>query len=163
MTREALLAKFDSIRTWKKDGVEAPHKTLVLLMALAKAQAGTRWLSFTTVNEPLKRLIERFGKDRASYGVEDPFWRLKNDKGGFWEVRNAPTDRLQEADAPTEQELLDWDAKAGFTQDVYDALRQNPQWVIDVAEAVYGEHPTGSSREEVFRAVGLSISIPETQ
>ena len=163
MTREALLKRFVSIRTWKKEGLEAPHKGLVLMMALAKVQAGTRWLSFTTVNEPLKKLIERFGKDRASYGVEDPFWRLKNDRGRFWEVRKVPPDRLRDMAPPTEDELLEFRAEAGFTDEVYTELRQNPTWVVGLANAIYDAHPIGDAREEVFRAVGLSTSIPEPQ
>lgn len=157
MNHGTLLQKFAHIRTWKKEGLEAPHKAFVFLSALANVQRGSRWLSFRTMNEPLKRLIERYWEDRQTQLANEPFWRLRNDKGQFWEVRgNVPAGRLRDIDAPTEQELLDWDAKAGFTQDVYDALRQNPQWVIDVAETVYGEHPVGSSRDEVFRAVGLS-------
>lgn len=155
MTREALFKRFDRIRTHKKDDFEAPHKALVLLMALAKVLAGTRWLSFATVNEPLKKLIERFGKDRASYGVEDPFWRLKNDRGRFWEVRKVPPDRLRNIAPPSEDELLDFGAEAGFTDEVHSALRQNPTWVISLANAIYDAHPVGDSREEVFKAVGL--------
>jgi putative restriction endonuclease len=163
MTREALFKRFDGIRTWKKEGLEAPHKGLVLMMALAKVQAGTRWLSFATVNEPLKKLIERFGKDRASYGVEDPFWRLKNDRGRFWEVRKVPPDRLRNIAPPSEEELLDFGAEAGFTEEVYNTLSQNPRWIVDLAKKIYGDHQVGDSPEEVFRAVGLLTSIPQTQ
>ena len=57
MNREAMLRRFDGIRTYRRGGYETPHKALVLLYALAKVQAGTRWLAFRAVNEPLKKLI----------------------------------------------------------------------------------------------------------
>jgi putative restriction endonuclease len=158
MNQESLLQRFAHIRTWKKEGFEAPHKALVLLMALAHVQRNARWLSFRAVDGPLKGLIEQFGQGTATGNPEEPFWRLKNDSGLFWEIRgNVPAARKGDSDAPTGQELLDWNAEAGFTDDVYEALRQNPRWVVDLAEAVYGAHPVGNSREEVFRAVGLKL------
>ncbi len=159
MTHEALLARFAHIRTWKRDGFEVPHKTLVLLLALAKVQRGIRWLSFRTIDEPLKRLIEQFGEERHFYFPEEPFWRLKNDKPHFWDIRNVHAGILQDIDPPGELELCEWDAQAGFTDDVYDALYRNPQWVLDVAQAIYSAHPVGGSREDVFRAVGLKAGV----
>lgn len=155
MTHEALLARFAHIRTWKRDGFEPPHKTLVLLLALANARRGIRWLSFRTIDEPLKRLIERFGDRKHFYFPEEPFWRLKNDKPRFWDVMNVPLSFQQDADPPAEMELREWDARAGFTDDVYSVLQRNPEWVLDLAEAIYSAHSIGGSREEVFRAVGL--------
>jgi hypothetical protein len=38
-----------------------------------------------------------------------------------------------------------------------DALRQNPQWVLDLANAIYAAHPVSPSRAEVFRSVALSL------
>jgi|WetSurMetagenome_2_1015567.scaffolds.fasta_scaffold46647_3 hypothetical protein len=152
MTRRELFSKFDKIRTYRK-GSEAPHKALVLFMALAKVQSKTRWLSFPEV----QKLIERFGQT----GAHDPFWRLKNDRGHFWEVRKVPPDRLRNTAPPSEEELLDFGAEAGFTEDVHTALQQNPAWVVSLANAIYDAHPVGTSREEVFRAVGLSTSIPK--
>ena len=149
MTREELFSKFDKIRTHRR----APHKALVLFMALAKVQSNTRWLSFPEV----KKLIERFGQD----GAHDPFWRLKNDRGRFWEVRKVPPDRLRSVDPPSEEELLDFGAEAGFTEEVYNALSQNPRWIVGLAKKIYGDHQVGDSPEEVFRAVGLSSDPPD--
>jgi hypothetical protein len=156
MTLETLLKKFDYIDTWKQDDYEKPHKAITLLYALAQFQARTHQLRFSAVEEPLRKLIGDFDRPTGSCQCVDPFWRLKNDTGHFWELRgNVPADRLLEINPPARRDLLKWKVSAEFTGEIQKALRENPQWVVELAEKIYRDHPVGTSREEVFKAVGL--------
>jgi putative restriction endonuclease len=163
MTLETLVERFGEVRTWKKDGVEAPHKPLLLLMALAKLQVGVRELSFVAVNEPLKKLIGKFGPQRTEYHSEFPFWRLKNDKG-IWELHgNEGFEHLLNRDQLTEDELLQYNVRGGFTHDVFEALKRNPDWVIEVARAILSAHFRGNLHKDIVRAVGLSLNPDRTR
>ena len=91
-TREALLEAFAGVRTFAKKTQRAPHKHLLLLIALARVQRGEpRWIPYPVVLADLGELLARY----SPFGrrtPENPYWRLRNDKGPLWEVRG--TDEL---------------------------------------------------------------------
>ncbi len=158
ITLTMLLDRFGRIKVWKKDGVEAPHKPLLLLLALAKLQVGVRELPFAAVNEPLKKLLERFGPDRSLYHSKFPFWRLKNDKG-IWELHgNEGFERLLDRDQLTEDELLQYEVRGGFPHDVLEAFRRNPDWVVEVARAILSAHFRGDLHKDIVKSVGLTLN-----
>lgn len=68
--------------TWSKGSVRAPHKPLLLLLAIGAWQNG-RQLDWATVKKELGDLLDRFStsnRNKASH----PFIRLQND--GLWHV-----------------------------------------------------------------------------
>jgi hypothetical protein len=150
MNKYELRERFRELSIYTNSGYKAPHKPLVLFKALAQVQHGPRWLPYSMVKE----CLAQFGKD----GANDPFWRLKNDPGLFWEVQGAvPAQRRGDIDAPTELELVDWRAEAGFTEDVRNVLLQNRKWIGDLAKFIFDEHTKGFAQEEMFRAAGLDL------
>ena len=79
------LDKIRGLRVWERRGERAPHKPLLLLLALAKAQQGfPRLLPWNDIEVELARLLEDFGPTRLSNHPEYPFWHLRNDE--LWEV-----------------------------------------------------------------------------
>src|SRR5437763_873518 len=86
LTGEQILDGFRSIRSWVRGDQRAPHKSLLLLIALAAVQRGVRWMSYTDLEPRLKQLLSDFGPHRTMSHPEYPFWRLRND--GLWEVQH---------------------------------------------------------------------------
>ncbi|HJN77839.1 MAG TPA: hypothetical protein QGF58_28240, partial [Myxococcota bacterium] len=86
-----VLDLFRNLKVWKKGDQRAPHKPLLVLMALARLQGGgERLWSFEDINPLLHELLVEFGPgDRKSVHPEYPFWYLRND--GVWEVPDAAT------------------------------------------------------------------------
>ena len=88
MTTKEIIKLFENISVWKRASERAPHKPLLLLMALANCQRrGKRLIPFAEIDGTLRRLLVDFGPYRKSYHTEYPFWRLKND--GIWQLERA--------------------------------------------------------------------------
>lgn len=86
MPDDAVLRVFRSIRSWVRHDQRAPHKALLLLIALAQIQRdGGRWLSYPELEPKLRNLLSQFGPPRRTQHPEHPSWRLRND--GIWEIR----------------------------------------------------------------------------
>ena len=57
-----LLERFRAIKTWKRGDQRAPHKPLLILMALGRIQQGEdRLVPFQDMEEPLETLLRRYG------------------------------------------------------------------------------------------------------
>lgn len=81
-TQEVLEA-FDGIRRAQNDGRYAPHKPLLILLALARVQRGDqRMAAFTELEPRLKALLMEFGPSKSADRRHLPFWHLGTDKQG---------------------------------------------------------------------------------
>ena len=70
---------------WKRGGERAPHKPLLLLLALGRVSRGReRLVRYEELEPPLRQLLKRFGPRRRLIGPEFPFWHLQTD--GLWEI-----------------------------------------------------------------------------
>ena len=59
---DRILARFRELNVWRRGEERAPHKPLLVLLALAKLQAGApRLTPFDEVENPLSQLLEDFG------------------------------------------------------------------------------------------------------
>jgi hypothetical protein len=77
MTRaDNLITRFRKLNVWKRGGHRAPHKPLLILLALGKiGKSGTsRMNRFDEISEPLARLLVEFGPQRQTNHPEYPFW-----------------------------------------------------------------------------------------
>ena len=98
---EDLLERLRSVAVWTQGGKRAPHKPLLLLLALASVQRGEeRLTSYDDLHERLEQLLINYGPPRQSQHPEYPFWRLQND-GEFWEIpeREAAIEELRKLKA----------------------------------------------------------------
>ena len=85
MNREEFLTALDNLNVWKRGGVRAPHKPLLLLLALGRlSQDENRLVRYEDVEARLRQLLERFGPPRQVTHPEFPFWHLQTD--GIWEI-----------------------------------------------------------------------------
>ena len=84
---DALLQRFQNLNVWRRRGERAPHKPLLILLALGRLQSSDqRLMPFDQIEETLAGLLEEFGPPRTSPHPELPFYHLKND--GVWEIED---------------------------------------------------------------------------
>ena len=156
MTPDALRARIDGVATWRRGGQRAPHKPLLLLLALARFAGGEERLPFSAVEAPLRGLLRDFGPARAGYHPEYPFWRLQND--GLWQLGGTAglVRRASNAD-PTLASLRAADPVGRFPDDMAALLRARPECIAELAEAVLAAHFPDTLHGEILAAVGLDL------
>ncbi len=103
----------------------APHKPLLLLIAIAQLLQGKRDLSYTEVESQLRPLLEAYAPSvRGRHQPELPYWHLQTD--GLWVVPVPETLARQAGGFPRMDGLR---LSAGHLPDnVANALLESPPW-----------------------------------
>jgi putative restriction endonuclease len=156
MTRDEVIAAFDSIRVWQSGDRRAVHKPLLMLLALSRVNDATPQLMDWNDAEPLlKGLLEEFGPDGSSNTRHYPFWHLQTD--GLWLLQGPPAILSRPPGAaPTLTELRHHRVSGGFTPKIYNALKADPDLIALIAQRIVDSHFPETIRGDVLDAVGLS-------
>lgn len=157
MTRDDFLRRVAGINVWKRDGERAPHKPLLLLLALGRVQRGERRLAGygDEIADDLKSLLRRFGPPRSVPHPEAPFARLPNDD--LWEVvADEDLDRIKGKGGVTHRQLIDRAAAGGFSRSDQQLLLADPRLVEEAARELLAGHFEPSLHNDIRDAVGLS-------
>lgn len=153
-----LLERLERIKRWARGDERAPHKPLLLLMALSRIQRGEeRLVAFSDLEYDLRALLEAFGPSRKSHHPEFPFWHLQSD--GLWEIpgRELLTPKKGGA-SPTAGTLRENEAAGGLPER-YDALlRRKPGLVATAARSILSAHFPESLYDDLVAAVGLDLA-----
>jgi putative restriction endonuclease len=155
MTAAELIEKFRKVTMWKRGGVRAPHKPLLILLALGRvAQNKPRLMRFSEIEKPLRQLLMDFGPRRQSYHPEYPFWYLCNNK--IWEVERAGQMSLKKNHREPRIEDMR-DGNGGFLPDVYRLLENHPGVLKEAASDILKANFPDSLHDDILGAVGLSL------
>lgn len=160
MTREDFLRRVDEIKLWRHGNERAPHKPLLLLLALGRVQRGEKRLATYSneVAKDLKGLLRRFGKPRSVAHPEAPFARLRGDD--LWEVvADADLDRIKGKGGITHRQLVDHAAAGGFKEPDQRMLLADPELIEQAARRLLGRHFPPSWHDSIRDAVGLARSV----
>jgi putative restriction endonuclease len=85
MTAEQILKAFDSIRVWQRGDRRAPHKPLLILLALGRLARGEKpQMEYSEIEGKLGSLLEEFGPSGSNASRNYPFWHLATD--GLWKL-----------------------------------------------------------------------------
>ena len=152
--QDEVLRQIAALNVWKRGEERAPHKPLLILLALGRLNK--RMALFEDLQGPLRELLEEFGPPRKSVHPEYPFFWLKTD--GLWET-DEPTGLTKRKSGanPLKSELIRHAVKGGFPAPIYEAFRRNPLLVRQVAHALLAAHFPPSIHEDILSAVGLDL------
>lgn len=154
-----LLSHFQNINTWKSKGTRAPHKPLLMLLALGEIQRGnTGFIPYTSIEPKLKDLLLDFGPQRKTLYPNFPFTKLANDN--LWQF-NKP-ELLDTKQDYTSKFLREHDLQGKFPDAVTVQLQQNPDLLRSIVESILEQNFPQTLHQDILDAVGLDLSITET-
>jgi putative restriction endonuclease len=157
---DGIVDRFRAVQVWQRAGERAPHKPLLLLLALGRLSRGVTTLPFAECEGKLTELLREFGPSRRSYHPEYPFWRLRND--GIWTVtwdgmaHGGLPSRASNNDPPRSA-LRAAHAIGAFPEDLQRQLQQHPELISQVAQEVLAAHFPESLHSDILDAVGLTL------
>jgi putative restriction endonuclease len=152
-----IIKQVEDLKVWQRSGERAPHKPLLLLLALARLIQGYERLTpFSDLEEPLRNLLQSYGPPRTTIHPEYPFWRLQRD--GLWEVpdSDALLRRASNTD-PLKSELQQHHVSGGFPIPVYDQLRRSRALVSRMARMLLEANFPESLHEDILDDIGLAL------
>ena len=154
MDRESIVQRFQAIRVWKRNGVSAPHKPLLILYALGKLLNGeSRLISFSEVDEALGNLLKEFGHKGSRQGTVFPFWRLQND--GVWEIPAAHKVRERSNGDAVKSDLFQYDVTGGIAKSIARRIRKDSALVCEIIDNMLEAHFPPLDHERILEAVGI--------
>lgn len=153
MVKGQALERLTSLRQFQGDGKRAPHKPLLVLLALGQlADTGSSSMSWSVVEERLGPLLAEFGTTslRGASSPAYPFTRLRSD--GVWQLsRDVPNDNVGSLNAEP--------ISGQFTSEIEQELSSSAEVQNSVARAlVEGQFPM-TIAPDVLTAVGLDPDV----
>ncbi len=151
------LERIGAINVWKRGDQRAPHKPLLILLALAAwRRTGTSRLSFDEAEPDLASLLRSFGPPSRSVSPQYPFVHLQSD--GFWRL---------DADVPVGSSFTVTQLRNGvagqFSPEFEAALSADPRLAPDVAHLVLAGHFPDSLHADICDAIGLDLDQLEVE
>lgn len=158
MTPDEIRNAIRQLKIFRKGNERAPHKPLLILLALGRCQQGEpRWITYQSLNPMLRQLLEDFGPPRRSIHPEYPFWYLQFD--GIWELRHTEKLVIVPGRCPSKQRLMEHGIEGGFTLPVHQTLTANPNLIGELAHALLDSHFPASLHDDLLQAVGLDLEL----
>ena len=139
----------------------APHKPLLLLLALARVQQGrSHPFAFSEIEPELKQLLTEFGPSNAPKTRHLPFWHLQSDdQGRLWTLNLPPElQRHPLGSAPGLTSMRQDGVIGGFSVEVESALQSHPNLIPELARELLGSTFPETLHEDIASAVGLSLT-----
>jgi putative restriction endonuclease len=147
---------FASFKQWGKGGARAPHKPLMLLLALGRYQNGIKEFYYSEIEDELIRLLVEYGPARAVYKPEEPFWRLGNIDGTFV-LSNHAGIRIHKDGGVGKSQLRALRVTCQFNQEIQKKFNNDPKSIIDVALELIAIHFEPSYVEDLLDSVGITL------
>ncbi len=156
---DQLLERLRSINVNRSGDRRAPHKPLLLLVAIAKLLQGERELSFEEVEGLLRPLLNAYAPPvSGQHEPKLPYWYLRSDQ--LWEISGAAKLPLQLGGFPQMGALR---GTSGHLPEAYaQALLSNKSLVATVVQMILDSHFPESLHEDILAAVGLTSFTAST-
>lgn len=153
MTRDDFLRLLGAVNTGRSGDVRAPHKPLLLLLALGRVARGQpRLVSFREAEQRLKSLLGSFGQPKKPR-PEFPFGRLRNDR--LWEIPGDSSLSETSSGDLSAKEMRERGVEGGFPEPVFELLASDPELVAGATRALLIEHFPRSLHQDIRNAVGV--------
>lgn len=153
---ESVLAKISRLRTYRRGERRAPHKPLLLLIAIAALLKGTRNLSFVQIEKKLLPLLDAFAPPVVGrHQPQLPFWHLATD--GLWEIPGKDQLPRQAGGFPVMSALR---ATVGhLPDDLATVVTTDPAGTELIVERLLNEFFPRTMHEDILAAVGIAPTI----
>ncbi len=141
MTEDEIIERVRNLKRGRSRGTDAPHKPMLLLLALRLHQDGVTDIPYATVHERLGSLLREFNPSGTRPSPQFPFWFLRSD-GALWAVDIPPWPRPvpSKPDWPDPREFNECGATGRLGPDVQAALRANPLFLHRMVGAILRHH-----------------------
>lgn len=107
------------------------------------------------MDEPVKALLMQYGPVRSNYNPHYPFWRLANEEDPFGEIENGDKWQLSSSGDPRKTDLITYDVRAGFDDNLYQSLLSNPSLIDEISSKLIQDNFPESLQEELFVHFGF--------
>ncbi len=153
--RNEFLQKLGQVKFWRTRGQRAPHKPLLVLLALGRVVRGEERLARyeQEIEGPLTDLLKRFGPPRKAIHPEYPFSRLPND--GLWEIPGRESLPATGQGDLHRSGLIEHAVTGGFPEPIYKLLRSDSGLVQQAAQALLYEHFPYSLHDDIRTTAGF--------
>ena len=153
--RNVFLQQLGQVKFWRTRGQRAPHKPLLVLLALGRVARGEERLARyeQDIERPLTDLLERFGPPRKAIHPEYPFSRLPND--GLWEIPGRESLPATGQGDLHRSGLIKSAVTGGFPEPIYELLLSDSELVQQAAQALLYEHFPYSLHDDIRTAAGF--------
>ncbi|MEW6079168.1 MAG: phosphorothioated DNA-binding restriction endonuclease [Thermodesulfobacteriota bacterium] len=156
MNKTEIKNRIANLNVYKRGGVRAPHKHLLLLYSIARLlQTGQRLVPYSEIDQNLRKLLIEFGPKRVNYHPQYSFWRLQED--GLWEVDKPHKVALTSSGDARRTDLITHNVSGGLPQDVFHHFISDKKFVSDVVFRILDTSFPSSIHEDILQAVGLDI------
>lgn len=136
----------------------APHKPLLLLVAITKLLKGENQIPFAEAESILKPLLESYAPQvKTRHQPELPYWHLRSDN--LWEIPDADSFPLQKGGFPQMAALRS--STGHLTKGFAEALLANTDLTQATVNALLYDHFPESIHDDILAAVGLELGRPD--
>ena len=157
----SIAQRFGTLNVWRKKGVRAPHKPLLVLYAIGELRRGKdRLLPYSQVDEDFGDILAEFGPRRSRQGTQYPFWRLQTD--GFWELTNAAKVRLTASGDPFKSDLIDFNVQGGFIAEIANQLQTNSSLASEIVHLMLEGHFPETWHHDILQRIGIELTVKGT-
>lgn len=150
------LERILNVRRWAHGGKRAPHKPMLMLLAIARLQAtGSSRLTYVEAEAVLDDLLDEYGPSSSRTTTAYPFHRLQNDD--LWTVVTSAGP--SPGDSPAQLRRLE--ATGQFVEELESALLSDPRLVVLSARGLLDSNFPESLHAEICAALGLDLEGAE--
>ncbi|MAK90073.1 MAG: hypothetical protein CMI08_17790 [Oceanospirillaceae bacterium] len=154
-----VLERIKKLKTATITGQRAPHKPLLLLLALAAWQKGSKQVAFADIEAPLRNLLRNWAPPtKGSPQPELPYWYLQSDD--LWQVLSDRELQRKTSGFPTLASLRQ--TSGSLCEDVQQWLTQDNSALFTIAWYLLEEYFLPTTYEAVLDDCGLSIPPPDS-
>ncbi|MDM8545776.1 phosphorothioated DNA-binding restriction endonuclease [Candidatus Venteria ishoeyi] len=158
MTKNELKKLFSQLTIWKTGDKRAPHKPLLVLLAISHClNKKIRLLPYKEIEKDFADLVQGFTPQRRAANLHYPFWRLKSDK--IWVLENTEHVRSSSSGDAYVTDLRKFDVKGGFTTEIYDLIANDQSLVKEIVESLLKDTFPESIHEDILQAIGIDLEL----
>lgn len=153
-----VLDRIANLNTFRSGERRAPHKPLLLLIAIGALTQGKRELTFSKIEGSLTPLLNAYAPPvRSRHQPELPYWHLMSDK--LWIVDGAESFPRQAGGFPKMGAIRN--SSGRLSDDLVELIESDPDSISAIVDIILDEHFPPSIHEDLVAAVGLELPAPE--